>query len=198
MSKQPYPLTERFAEAFAFAHARHAAQRHFRKGTTIPYVAHLMGVSALVLQHGGYETEAIAGLLHDVVEDTPTTLAEVRERFGEPVAVIVDICTDAHDPGEKPPWRPRKERYIARVGAAPLAARRVIAADKLHNAQAIVRDHETHGDALWARFTAPPEQTAWYYGAVRDALVAPGDLPAPLVRLLDAAVTELVARALTP
>ncbi|TVQ96077.1 MAG: HD domain-containing protein, partial [Deltaproteobacteria bacterium] len=183
MTTPPYPLTDRFAEAFAFAHARHAARQHYRKGTSIPYVAHLMGVSALVLQHGGDETEAIAGLLHDVVEDTPTSLAEVRERFGEGVAAIVDICTDAQDAAEKPPWRPRKERYIARIRTAPLAARRVIAADKLHNAQAIVRDHETHGDALWARFTAPPGETAWYYGAVRDTLVDPGDLPSPLVRL---------------
>jgi (p)ppGpp synthase/HD superfamily hydrolase len=190
-----YPLTERFAEAFAFAHERHASRRHFRKGTTIPYVAHLIGVTSLVLEHGGDETEGIAALLHDVVEDTPTTLAEVTERFGVDVGAIVDICTDSHGDGEKPPWRPRKERYILRVASAPLAARRVISADKLHNAQAIVRDHETLGDALWGRFNAGSQDIAWYYRTVLQALTAPGDLPAPFVRLLRSTIEDLARRA---
>ena len=195
MTPSTYPLSDRFAEAFTFAHERHAAHDHYRKGTSIPYIAHLMGVAAIVLEHGGDEVEAVAGLLHDIVEDTETTLAEVRERFGEPVARIVDVCTDANGPGEKPPWRPRKERYVARVASAPLAARRVIAADKLHNALAIIADHETGGDRLWERFNAPPRDTAWYYGAVRDALAQPADLPAPLLHQLDAAVADLTSRA---
>src|SRR5688572_21703039 len=105
-------LTPRFEEALIYAHSLHA--RQVRKGTTIPYIAHLLSVSALVLEHGGSEDQAIAGLLHDGPEDQggATTLEEITDKFGEGVATIVADCTDAWSE-PKPPWRQRKEEYVA-------------------------------------------------------------------------------------
>src|SRR6266704_3127289 len=103
-------LTSRFEEAITFATQLHAKQ--LRKGTTIPYIAHLLAVAALVLENGGNEDEAIAALLHDAVEDQGgvPTLKVIREKYGDAVAAIVEGCTDA-DTYPKPPWRQRKERY---------------------------------------------------------------------------------------
>ena len=131
---QPWQLSSRFDEAFLYAHEAHRNQR--RKKTDRPYISHLMGVASLVLQYGGDEEQAIAALLHDVVEDCggAPRLAEIRGKFGERVARIVDGCTDS-DEIPKPPWRERKERYIERVrtelGAisAPWTADRPLATD---------------------------------------------------------------------
>lgn len=133
-------LSERFEEALAYAVRLHASQN--RKGTETPYVAHLLGVVALVLEDGGDEDEAIAALLHDAIEDQgdKVTLEQVRSRFGERVARIVQGCTDA-DTIPKPPWKKRKESYVEHVRHAPPDVRRVSLADKLNNAQAILRDY---------------------------------------------------------
>jgi (p)ppGpp synthase/HD superfamily hydrolase len=108
-------LTERFDEAFHYAHRLHRTQT--RKGTPIPYISHLMTVAALVVEHGGNEDQAIAGLLHDAAEDQggAETLAHIRNTFGDPVAAIVSDCTDAWTE-PKPEWRPRKEAYLAIAG----------------------------------------------------------------------------------
>jgi (p)ppGpp synthase/HD superfamily hydrolase len=161
------PLTARFTEALAYAAALHVTQR--RKGTDIPYIAHLIAVAALVLEDGGGEDEAIAALLHDAVEDQGgrETLAAIRKRFGERVAGIVRGCTDA-DTTPKPPWRERKERYIAHLRTAPPEIRRVSLADKLHNARAILRDLRTGGGAVWERFNGGKEGTLWYYRTLAD------------------------------
>src|SRR5438045_2699042 len=110
----PIKPASRFDEALLFAAQRH--QKQHRKGTRIPYVAHLLSVAALVLEDGGDEDEAIAALLHDAVEDQggAEMRSEVAERFGERVATIVDGCTDT-DVTPKPPWRARKVAYIAHV-----------------------------------------------------------------------------------
>jgi len=158
-------LTERFDEAFNFAHRLHRAQR--RKGTRIPYISHLMTVSALIIEHGGDEDQAIAGLLHDAAEDQggAATLAEIRAAFGDRVASIVSDCTDAWvEP--KPPWRARKEAYIAALPHKSPASLLVSLVDKTHNAEAILFDYRELGDALFARFNGGKDGTRWYYNTL--------------------------------
>jgi (p)ppGpp synthase/HD superfamily hydrolase len=181
-------LTGRFAEAFAYAADLHALQ--IRKGTNVPYLSHLMSVAALVLEDGGDEDEAIAGLLHDAVEDQggAPTLEEIHRRFGEKVARIVSACTDS-DTVPKPPWRERKERYLAHIREAPADVRRVSSADKLHNARSILADYHVVEDAVWGRFTASREETLWYYRSLTSAFRAAGG--GRLVEELDLVVSEL-------
>jgi GTP pyrophosphokinase len=181
-------LGPRYVEAFAYAARLHA--RQIRKGSGIPYLTHLMSVSALVLEDGGDEDEAIAGLLHDAVEDQggQPTLEDIRARFGEKVARIVDGCTDA-DVIPKPPWRQRKERYIAHLAEAAADVRRVSAADKLHNARSILADYRVHGEAVFDRFTAGKDDTLWYYRSLVAAFRETGG--GRLVDELERAVGEL-------
>jgi (p)ppGpp synthase/HD superfamily hydrolase len=176
-------LTDRFADAFTFAHALHRAQR--RKGSDIPYVAHLMSVSALVIEHGGDEDQAIAGLLHDAAEDCggAPTLAEIERRFGAGVAAIVADCTDSWvEP--KPDWRPRKEAYLATLAGKPDRSLLVSLSDKVHNAESIGADFAALGEALWPRFTGGSDGTRWYYRALSDVFArrAPGPLAGRLAR----------------
>jgi (p)ppGpp synthase/HD superfamily hydrolase len=161
-------LTQRFDRALAFAADLHRAQQ--RKGTTIPYVSHLLAVASLVLEHGGSETEAIAALLHDAVEDQGglPTLSRIADEFGEEVAAIVAGCTDA-DVVPKPPWRARKEAYIAHLAHASESICLVSAADKLHNLRSIVSDYQMLGEELWGRFNGKREGTLWYYQQLVDA-----------------------------
>jgi len=157
--------SKRLQEAFTYACDLHANQKI--KGTKAPYLSHLMGVAAIVLRYKGTEDETIAALLHDAVEDQggPPTLEEIRKRFGDEVARIVEGCTDA-DSIPKPPWRERKERYIAHLREADASVRRVSAADKLYNSRAILTDYRVIGEALWERFTGGKEGTLWYYRAL--------------------------------
>lgn len=166
-SRQPIKLGPRFRRAFQFAADKHAKQA--RKASTIPYIAHLIGVASLVLEAGGDEDLAIAALLHDVVEDCGGVpmLKEVRRRFGSRVAKIVDGCTDAYtDP--KPPWRERKENYIARLRKENADTRLVSAADKLNNIRSILSDYRAVGESVWSRFNGGREGTLWYYRTLRD------------------------------
>src|SRR6478672_7509499 len=127
-------LSERFTQALTFATQLHANQK--RKGSGVPYIAHLLGTASLALEHGANEDEAIAALLHDAIEDQggAPTREEIRRRFGDTVTAIVDGCTDA-DVTPKPPWRARKEAYIAHVASAAKSVLLVSSADKLHNAR---------------------------------------------------------------
>ncbi len=146
-------LTERFDAALAYATRHHA--RQLRKGTPVPYAAHLLAVASLVLEMHGDEDEAIAGLLHDVVEDGggSAALAEIEESFGPAVAAIVLDNSDSIDDGDgKAGWYERKRAYVAAFPHKTPPALRVCLADKLHNARSILIDYRTHGDALWARF----------------------------------------------
>jgi len=165
--------TERFADALQYANHLHAGQT--RKATEVPYIAHLLSVAALVLEDGGDEEEAIAGLLHDAVEDQggAPVLGEIRRRFGERVARIVEGCTDAWEQ-PKPPWRDRKEQYIAHLAAAPADVRRVSLADKVHNARSTLADYRQLGEALWSRFRGGRDGTLWYYRALVGAFAAHG------------------------
>jgi len=155
-------LTERFQEAFILASMLHAQQK--RKGTDIPYLSHLLGVTALVLEDGGDEDQAIAALLHDAVEDQGglKTLEDIRQKFGHHVAEIVDGCTDAYT-HPKPPWKPRKAAYLAHLRQASPDIVRVSLADKLHNARSIHSDLQRHGKSTWRRFNGGREGTLWYY-----------------------------------
>lgn len=163
------PATEPLvARAFAFALKAHGTQ--VRKGTPVPYISHPLAVAALVMEHLGSDNEIAAAFLHDVVEDTRVTLPEIEAEFGPKVAAIVAGCTDgAKDAeGNKEPWRTRKERYLAHLTIAEPGTLLVSAADKLHNARAIVGDARLHGPEFWTRFRATPEDILWYY----EALVA--------------------------
>jgi (p)ppGpp synthase/HD superfamily hydrolase len=181
-------LSARFEEALILAARWHAGQ--VRKETTIPYIAHLLGVASLVLEQGADEDEAIAALLHDAVEDQGGVVAleEIRRRFGDGVAEIVAGCTDAWTT-PKPPWRERKEAYIAHLRQASASVRLVSAADKLHNARSILADYRVLGDALWSRFNGGKEGTLWYYRALVETLQATD--PTPLVEELDRVVSEI-------
>ena len=184
-------LTKRFQEALTFAAELHSTQT--RKGTDIPYVAHLLAVCGTVLENGGIEDEAIAALLHDGIEDQggAPTREVIRARFGDRVVEIVDGCTDAE--GEpKPPWRQRKEAYLAHLRDAPAAVLLVSAADKLHNARAVLTDYRELGEALWDRFNGGREGTLWYYQSLVDVLGATPAAPQQLASELARTVGELV------
>src|SRR3954452_12745809 len=156
------PLSEQFDEALVYAAAHHRTQ--MRKGSRVPYMSHLMSVSALVLEHGGNEDQAIAALLHDAVEDAPagegpTVLREIRERFGERVADIVEACSDGLDESgnRTGSWPERKRPYVAGLldpAKKSDEALLVTAADKIHNGSRIAADLREFGPAFWSTFNA--------------------------------------------
>ncbi len=164
--------------------------RQVRKGTEIPYISHLLSVTALVLEDGGSEDEAIAALLHDAVEDQggQATLAEIRQRFGEQVAGWVMELSDT-DVHPKPPWRARKEDYLQHLAQASPQVLRISLADKLHNAQSLLRDVRRDGAATWARFNGGKAGTLWYYRRLADFFQQ--TLASPRAAELEAVVSEL-------
>jgi len=178
----------RFADALQFAAQAHATQT--RKGKSTPYVAHLLAVAALVIEHGGDEDTAIAALLHDAVEDQGgrPMLERIRQRFGEKVAGIVLECTDA-EVVPKPPWEERKRAYVAAIPRKSDEGRLVSLADKVHNAREILEDYRQDGEALWGRFNGGRKGTLWYYRALADAFR--GRTPDRLWKQLEEAVVEL-------
>ncbi len=187
-------LSARFADAFMFAFEVHREQT--KKGSTIPYLSHLLEVAGLVLSYGGNEDEAIAALLHDSVEDHPDAVSfeKLRQRFGGQVAAIVESCSDA-SVMPKPPWKPRKEKYIAHLPTASESVVMVSAADKLSNARAVLKDYREIGEQVWSRFNAGKSDQIWYYRSVTAALLlrAIGGRAQALVDELERAVQELVA-----
>jgi len=189
---RPIRLGPRFLRAFQFAAQKHAGQA--RKASTIPYIAHLMGVTSLVLEAGGDEDLAIAALLHDVVEDCggAPMLKEVRRRFGKRVAHIVEGCTDS-DTDPKPPWQERKEKYLRHLKTADADTRLVSAADKLNNVRSILTDYREIGESVWARFNGGRDGTLWYYRALRDEFLR--RKVNRLIREFELAVRELEALA---
>ena len=179
-------LTDRYQDALRYALTHHA--EHRRKGTEIPYAAHLLSVSALTLEMGSGEDEAIAGLLHDVVEDGGgrAALEDIRERFGEDVARIVDACSDSWEE-PKPEWLTRKVAYIAALAHKAPDELRVSLADKLHNARAILLDYRAHGEPLFDRFKAGEgDSVVWYYRSLAQGFRArEADLGEGATPLLD-------------
>jgi (p)ppGpp synthase/HD superfamily hydrolase len=186
-------LTDRFDRALLYATHVHGGQ--VRKGTSTPYVAHLLAVAATVLEYGGDEDLAIAALLHDSVEDQGGTarLEDVRNRFGERVAGIVAACSDslANTSGgeRKAHWHQRKKAYVAHLGKVDEDILRVSLADKVHNARAILRDlrKQDVGDEIWSRFSQPKDQTLWYYRNLADRFreLLPGQLADELHEIVE-------------
>ena len=181
-------LTRRFDEALLYARHVHGGQ--VRKGSSIPYFAHLLGAAVIAIEFGANEDQAIAALLHDAVEDQggQPRLDDIRLRFGEDVARMVDACTDT-DVQPKPDWRPRKEAYLKHLETAPVDALLVSLSDKIHNAEAILSDLRAIGDEIWTRFTGGKDGTLWYYQELES--IFSRRLPGPAAVRLKFAVAEL-------
>lgn len=179
----------------AIAYAAHVHRDQRRKGTDVPYLAHLLGVAALVADEGGAETEVVAALLHDTAEDHggEERLADVRRRFGASVEQIVRALSDSLEPegAAKEAWRPRKQRYLDELRSEQRPeVLRVSNADKLHNVRAVLTDYRAIGDAVWQRFQAPRDQQLAYYRELA-AIFGERRAGAPLARELEEAVREL-------
>jgi len=186
-------LSERFQDALTYATQAYSDQT--RKGTDIPCIAHVLGVTAIGLEHGATEDEAIAALLHDVVEGAggKARLEDIRTRFGTAVADIVEGCSDT-DVVPKPPWRKRKEEYIEHIKNANASTILVSAADKLHNARSILADYRVVGEDLWSRFNGGKQGTLWYYRSLAgafDAAPRTSEKVRPLIKELDRVVWEI-------
>jgi (p)ppGpp synthase/HD superfamily hydrolase len=183
-------LTKRFEEAFLFAANLHANQT--RKHSEVPYLAHLLGVTGLVLEDGGDEDQAIAALLHDAVEDQGglPTLEDIRLKFGPRVSDLVFALSDSYS-SPKPPWRERKENYIASLSNADPGVIRVSLADKVYNARATLWDVVSEGEAAWSRFNGGREGTLWYYQKLIEEFRKHGECY--LLQELIRSVDELMA-----
>jgi len=182
-------LSRQFEKALVYATRAHSDQT--RKKTGIPYIAHILGVTAIAMEYGANETEAIAALLHDAVEDCggAKRLRDIERKFGKAVAKIVDGCTDTYET-PKPPWRERKEAYLAHLKDSDSATRLVSASDKLHNTRAILAELRRHGLEVFGRFSGKKDGTLWYYRALVTAFREHGD-HADLVDELDRVVTQI-------
>lgn len=161
--------SSRFEQALVYAYEAHGEQT--RKGGDIPYMSHLMAVCGLVMEHGGTEDQCIAALLHDAVEDQGGRAKgdDIEQRFGIAVRRIVDGCSDT-DVTPKPPWRERKEAYIAHLREATDEIRLVSCCDKIHNARTLLADLRIVGPSMWGRFNASPAETIWYFRSIVQAL----------------------------
>ena len=171
---------KKYYDALNYAAKLHDGQT--RKGTKIPYITHLMTVSSYVFEFGGSIDQAIAGLLHDSLEDCgkKTSSEEIEKLFGSEVARIVIACTDTQE-DPKPSWRPRKEAYLKKLKDKDQMIKLVVACDKLHNAQSIVKDVTLYGPSVWERFSAPSKDQIWYYEGIVNGL---SDLNSPIIKLL--------------
>lgn len=159
----------RVVDAFKMMYELHRTQ--LRKGSHTPYIAHLMGVAALVGAFGGDEDQFIAALLHDAAEDQGgrETLARIEEAFGDTVAEYVAGCSDTYE-SPKPPWDERKEQYLETLARADAKVRLIVAADKLHNAREVVTNLHERGNDVWRIFKAGREKTLWFYAESVRAL----------------------------
>ena len=183
-------LTTRFNEALVYAAQLHAEQT--RKGTSIPYIAHLLAVASIALENDADEDQAIAALLHDAIEDQggEKTGKDIRKRFGTNVAEIVEACSDT-DIEPKPPWKKRKENYISHLKNAGGAVLLVSASDKLHNARAILTDYRREGESLWGRFNGGKDGTLWYYRSLTETFKDSDQIPKALINELEYVVSEI-------
>ncbi len=175
---------QRLTEAVSCALKWHGAQT--RKGSTIPYVSHLLQVAGMVLEFGGHGNQAVAALLHDAVEDTAASQGDVEQHFGKEVAAIVRDCTDTLEGDEadsKSPWRVRKERFLQHLAQVDEHSALVIACDKAHNLGSMVRDLEHHGVEYMERFSGSPTEQIWYFQEVQRLLRT--KIPDALWRILE-------------
>ena len=191
-------IGSRFVRAVELASEWHAGQT--RKGTEVPYIAHLLGVASLVLEAGADEELAIAALLHDAVEDQPeaASLDRIREEFGPRVAGVVERCTDGI-PGIKRHagnWKRRKRDYLTKLGKSRSRdALLVSCADKLHNARAILLDLRRDPSRTWQRFNVKsPADQIWYYESLAEVFDRRIREPRWLPEELKRTVAEIAAR----
>ena len=200
--------SERFGQALAWTHEIHRKQK--RKTSGVPYVAHLLGVTALVIEDEGTEEEAIAALLHDSLEDqgqhfpggVPALAAEIEVRFGGEVLKMVEALTERRSDAEariadkRERWRAHKMAYFAQIGAAGPAVRRISCADSLHNVRTLLKDYRRMGERIWIRFmTGRGDDQVWAYRAAAEAFRAAGTGPladelADAVEALDRAIAS--------
>jgi (p)ppGpp synthase/HD superfamily hydrolase len=187
--------TARFLDALNYAVTLHGTDN--RKGSSVPYIAHLLGVCALVLTDGGTDDEATGALLHDALEDHPaeTSREIIAERFGMKVLSIVEGCTDTspdYKGGPKEPWRQRKERYLKHVQHANPEVLRVALADKLDNVRSMLADYRHVGESLWSRFNAGKKDQLWLLRSLVRAFRSAG-ANGFLVEEFDRTVSEFEA-----
>lgn len=191
-------LTARFQEALAYASQKHDGQTV--KTTSAPYILHPLQVAGIALEYGADEEQAIAALLHDVLEDTPTPYEEIAERFGTRVADIVRACSDTEDHEEKGPWKERKQDYLDLLATKDGDTALVSCADKLHNARRIVADLRACGDdraakdAFWNHFRGKRDGSLWYYTSLLETLRTL-EVPEGLLAELAVAVEAMEAQA---
>lgn len=188
LSDQDPILGLAFEDALVFSARLHA--RQLRKTSGAPYVAHLLMVCAMVIEDGGSEAEAIAALLHDAVEDQggAPTLALIRTHFGDEVSDIVAGCSEIEG-SPKPPWRERKQAYLAHLAGAPAPVLRVALADKVHNASCFAVDLETLGPAAWDHYNAGAQEQMWWWHSLES--IFQDRLPGSRARDLSLAVRRI-------
>ena len=188
-----YAFSPRYDAALALAARAHRDQ--LRKGTDLPYIAHPVHVSIILMRHGFGEDLAIAGLLHDVVEDTDISLPTIAAEFGDDVAHLVERVSETKSAdGVELPWEQRKAEKLAHLQSAGPDVAALKAADAIHNARTIAADLRRVGPEVWARFKRGREQTLGYYHAILDSVRAKLE-GHPIVAELEDAVADLARAA---
>lgn len=175
MEIQKVQYNDRIVEAFEFAHTAHKGA--CRKGSTIPYIVHPLDVVSILMKNNAPENVVIAGLLHDVVEDTKFTLSDVRDNFGDEVATLVNGASEPEElvnanDGKIENWRERKVHSIEFIKGASHDMKLLSCADKLANIRDIMRDHDRLGEDIWKRFNARKDSQAWYYNSMLEVFAA--------------------------
>ena len=179
--KPKWKPSSKFYKAFEMACEGHKG--HVRKGSNIPYIGHLLGVASAVIEAGGTEKQTIAAFLHDMVEDTSTSVKQIDKKFGKTVAKIVDACTDATkaekdaekkaqaDKNKADEWWARKSKYLEKLKKKTMKDPSVLVAlaDKTYNAENTAADlrgkNDDEREEVWSKFNAGETlQKAWYQG----------------------------------
>jgi DNA-binding MarR family transcriptional regulator len=168
----------RISKAFEFASEAH--KNEFRKGTTIPYIVHPLDVLSILLKNGASEDLSIAGLLHDVLEDTPRSREEIRISFGDSVGLLVEDASENEEltkgvsnEEKKKTWKIRKSQKIEKVRTSGRELRLLICADKLSNIRDLIEDLHSNGEVVWGKFNASKDQQSWYYHEIAAAMASP-------------------------
>ena len=155
---------EKILDAVDFASEAHKKQ--VKKASDIPYISHPLSVGLLLLKYRAKDSEAIAGILHDVIEDTDKTYEDILKEFGKEVADIVLECSEEKGLS----WEERKQHHIEHAEHASTSTKRVMAADKLSNLYSIKKDYTKYGENFWHRFQRGKEKQKWYYSEMAKAL----------------------------
>jgi len=174
----------------AIEFAARAHREHYRKGTRIPYIAHLISVAKILIEYDCTEEIIVGGILHDTVEDTYVTLEDIHRSFGEKVASLVEA---ASEPDKSDTWENRKRHTIEYLKTAPMDVLILSCADKLDNIRSIKEDYERFGDSVWKRFRRAKDSQEWYYSALAAVFItrAEGEPGATLFRQFNYEVKQV-------